>query len=329
MWSLAGEDFGYSVAVLRGPCGAGRGHVGERYIELSALRGAEWGTTLQQRPVLAREARAELLLVTARLDHGVRTMGDDVEFPVGDLSMGQMLADCADEARRHGETDRHNLGRLAVMGSQIGFERVDGGGVRALGYEYHWLPGWILVRIGEECHILVTLGSGGLIERYPPQFAEVGRTERLVHVQLAQRLDPKHGQPGDARCPGEGRLARQQQYECFELQREPAQLATPDRGHLRDLNLGRLHPGTPHLELALVLEEVQVPTDIDVVDWIHTGLPRRGNGAAYLEIDTDVEFSLIQIEVHSGYEPQGASVALMGRRLTTRASAPVGCCAAG
>ena len=47
------------------------------------------------------------------------------------------------------------------MGTQIRFESLDGDGVLALGHEDHSPLRRIGVRIGEERHVLVTLGAGG------------------------------------------------------------------------------------------------------------------------------------------------------------------------
>ncbi len=305
MWLLAGEELAQILAVLPGACGAGRGHLGEQLIELRALCGAERGAILQQHPALALEARVELLLDAAHLVDGLRGMGDDVELVEGDLGIGQMLADSADEGRGHVDTDRLDLGGLAVMSAQVRLECLDGGRILALGHEDHPPPRRIGVRIGEERHVLVTLGAGGLIECHPPHLTEVSRTHRLVHVPLAQRHDPVDRQSTDARGPREGRLTCQQQHERLEQQREPGELAAPGRGDLHDLAVGQLHPGNPHFELALVLEEVQVPVGLGdrVVHRMHTGLPRHRKAAAELEIDTDIELPLAGIDVHPGDEP--------------------------
>ena len=152
VWLLAREDLAQVLTVLPGACGARGGHLGEQPIELRALCGGERGTILQQHPALAPEARVEILLDAAHLVDGLRSMGDDVEFVEGDLSTGQMLADSAGERRRPVDTDRLDLGRLAVMGTQI---RLDGGGILALGDEDYSPPCRIRVRIGEERHGLV------------------------------------------------------------------------------------------------------------------------------------------------------------------------------
>lgn len=93
------------------------------------------------------------------------------------------------------------------------------------------------------------------MERHRPHFAEVGRTNRLVHVMLAQSHDPVHRQPADARGPGEGRLGRQQEDERFEEQREAGELvAVVGLGGVYDRAAGQRHTRNPHVELALVLE---------------------------------------------------------------------------
>ena len=140
MWLLAGEDLAQVLAVLPGACGAGRGHLGEQPIALRELCGGERGAILQQPPALAPEARVELLLDAAHLVDGLGSMGDDVERVEGDLGIGQRLADPTDEGRGPVDTDRLDLGRLAVMGSKIRLERLDGGGVLVLGDEDYSPP---------------------------------------------------------------------------------------------------------------------------------------------------------------------------------------------
>jgi len=118
-------------------------HPGERLIDLSALRGGEEGAIPQQHPALALETWVELLVdATHRVDR-FRGMGNDVELIEGDLGMGQMLADPADEVRGHVDADRLDLERLAVMCTQICLESLDGGGILAHGDEDHAPPGLI------------------------------------------------------------------------------------------------------------------------------------------------------------------------------------------
>ena len=137
----------------------------------------------------------------------------------------------------------------------------------------------------------MTLGPGGRIECRPPHLAEVGRTDRLVHVPLAQRHEPVDRQSTDARGAREGRLPCQQQHERLEQQREAGELATPGRGDLHDFAVGQLHPRKAHLELALVLEEIQVPVGLGdrVVHRMHPCLRGYGKTAADLGIDPAIE----------------------------------------
>ena len=308
VWLLAGEDLAQLFTGLPGACGAGRGHLGEQPIELRARRDGERGAILQQHPALAVEARVELLFDAAHLVDRFRGPGDDVERVEGDLGMGQMLADPADEGRGHVDSDRLDLGRPAVMSAQVRLERLGGGGVLALGHEDPPSAGRIRIGIGEERHVLAALGPGGLIERHPPHLAEVGRAHRLIHVLLAQRHDPLDRQSTDAPGAREGRLPCQQQHERLKQQREPGELAAPGRGDLNDLAVRQLHPRNLHLELALVLEEVQVPARLGdgVVHRRHTCLPRHGKAAADLEIHPNAELALLRLKVHPGDEPGAA-----------------------
>ena len=301
---LAGEDLAQFLAILPGACGAGGIHLGEQPIELSALRGSEGGAILQQYPALAREARVELLLDATHLVDRFRGIGYGVEPIEGDLGMGQMRADPADEGRGHVDADRLDLGWLVVVGAQVRLQRLDGGGDLALDHEDHASSGRIRIGIREERHVLVTLGPGGLIECHPPHLPEVGRPHPLVHILLAQRHDRGDRKSADVRGARKARLARQQ-HERLEQQREAREFAAPGRGDLHDLAVGQLHPRHLHLELALVLEEVQLPVGLrdGLVHRMLAGLPGHGKAAADLEVDTDFQLPLARLEVHPGDKP--------------------------
>ncbi len=194
---------------------------------------------------------------------------------------------------------------VRAVGAQVRGERLDGRRVLALGHEDHSPPCRIRVRIGEERHVLLSLGAGSLIECHPPYFAEISFAERLVHVARAQRHHPVNREPTDARGARKGRLARQKQHECLKQQREAGELARPGRDDLDDFAVGQLHPRHAHRQVALVLEEVQVPVGLRhrVVDRVLPGLPRHGKAAADLEIHPDAERALLLIKAHPGDKP--------------------------
>ena len=86
-------------------------------------------------------------------------------------------------------------------------------------------------------------------------------------------------------------MSTQLRLERLEQQREAGEPAAPGRGDLHDLAVGQLHPRKAHLELALVLEEVQVPVGLGdrVVHRMHPCLRGYGKTAADLGIDPAIE----------------------------------------
>ena len=105
----------------------------------------------------------------------------------------------------------------AAMGAQVCGERLE-----VAASEDRSSSRRIRVRIGEEHHVLLSLGAGGLIQCHPSHLIEVGRIHCLVRVLLAQRYDPVERKSTDAGGARYGRLPRQRRHERLTQQREPA-----------------------------------------------------------------------------------------------------------
>src|SRR5487761_1312369 len=190
------------------------------------------------------------------------------------------------------------------MSAEILHKGRDGDRLVPVGYEDH-PPGRL---VGEQGHVLMALGLGGLIDGQAAHLAEIRRADGLIHVALAQRHDPMNREATDSGCPGEGRLPCQEQYERFKQQREAGELAGPGRNDLHHLAVGQLHSRHPYRQLALVLEEIQVPVALRhrVMHRMLTRLTRHGEAAADLEVDANVQLPLARLEVHPSDEPGAA-----------------------
>lgn len=114
--------------------------------------------------------------------------------------------------------------------------------------------------------------------------AVVGQAGGALHVALADCQHPVGRLAHDARNRGKRHLLRKHQHQCLEQQREAREPA-------RKLGLDRAHRASrqrytrrAHLQMALVLEEVQVPV-------------RLGHGAT---IPSATSNSLVVIPIPSG-----------------------------
>jgi len=101
-------------------------------------------------------------------------------------------------------------------------------------------------------------------------------------------------------------LARQQQDQRLEQQREAGQLAGELGLDQHDFAIGQLHPGGAHLQVALVLEEVQVPVGLDdrVMHRVNPVASGHRKAAARLEVDRDGECLGGFVELGRSHRPR-------------------------
>ena len=133
----------------------------------------------------------------------------------------------------------------------------------------------------------MSAGTRGLVDGQCLDIAEVCPLQGQFNVALAQRQHPVGGLPDDACDSGERHLLRQHQHERLEQQREAGQAAGKlglDQAHRA---VGQLHPRGADLQVALVLEEVQVPIRLGdgVVRGMSSLVARDCEAAAGDEID--------------------------------------------
>ena len=192
------------------------------------------------------------------------------------------------------------------MGAQIGCEPLNRYRLVAFGDVDHLA----CLGVGEQAHVVVTFGARGFIDRNAPHLAEVRRADSCIHVAFAQRHDSVNRQPRDTRHTRESHLPAQQHYKRLKQQREAGQLSGPGRRDLTHRAVGTFHPGHSDLELALVLEEIQMPIGLGhrVMDRMLPRLSRDREMTAYLEIYADPQLLMVRLEVNPSDVPGCADV---------------------
>lgn len=134
---LASEDLAQLLPVQRGARRAMAGHVREQRIDLAALGSTEVAAVFQQRPAQPLEARIEFVFPATHLVDRRGSVSDHMEV-FGDLYVGEVLRNAADEGRPDVDANRLDLGGLAVMGAEIAGKGLDGGGLVTFGDVDHF-----------------------------------------------------------------------------------------------------------------------------------------------------------------------------------------------
>lgn len=206
-------------------------------------------------------------------------MGDDVELVEGDPGIGQMLGDAQDVRRRHVDGDGLDGRGIAAVGGEIGGKGLHRLGLSSLGDEQD--PA--LVGIGHQGDVVIAAGLRRLVRRQALDGGEVGLRHTQIDVALADR---HHLMPGQIHQSGNGReghFSAQGHDQRLEQQREAGQPAGPAGFNLPNAAIGQTHPRHPDLQVALVLEEIQMPIALGygVVGRMHNPAV-SSHGPAYL-----------------------------------------------
>lgn len=161
----------------------------------------------------------------------------------------------------------------------------------------------------------------GLIDRQVANRREIALGQGLLDVVFTDRHHPMQAQVHEPRHGAEGHLARKRKRQRLEEQREALEPPGPLGLHLADRPVRELHPRGAHLEVALVLEEVQVlePLGHGVVHRVPAGCPRHGKATSRREVDANGERACRGIEINAGHEPrcgnpQGSLEQFLGHR---------------
>ena len=113
-------------------------------------------------------------------------------------------------------------------------------------------------------------------------------------------------QPGDR---GKGHLLGHGQHQRLEQQREAGELAEPVGLDLDDPPVGQLDPRGSDLEVAFVLEEVEVPQPLGlgVMDPMQPFDPRRRKPAAGDKVDADRQHLACGVKINAPHVPRFAN----------------------
>ena len=133
---------------------------------------------------------------------------------------------------------------------------------------------------------------------------------------------PMPGLANHARDGGKRHLAAHRQNQRLEQQREARQLARPvglDQDHPA---IGKRDPRRAHLEIALMLEEVQMPValGLGVVDRMQPFRPFVRKPAAFGEIDGDRQEPLAGVERDIAHVPGGSDAKGRSEKFVAHAS---------
>lgn len=172
-----------------------------------------------------------------------------------------------------------------MLGQVLG-KSTDRGGLPVLG-------------VGRQGQVVVPAPIGRFVDGNGVHVGQVGLGDRHFDVTRTDRVHPVPGFADHPRHCGKGHLLAHRQHQRLEQQREARQLARPGRLHQNHPAIRQLHPRRPHLQIALVLEEVQMPVALDlrVVRRVQAGRLRMHESAARHEVDADRQGLLCRMEI--------------------------------
>src|SRR5487761_1180048 len=213
----------------------------------------------------------------------------------GDACIGEMIGYPANKRGRHVDAGRLDLLGCSIMLAQVRRKGANGRSVFSRRHEDHTA----LDQISHQRQVVVPSPARGFIDRYRRELREIGFVERELHIALANRVDfvPREvDHPGNRR---EWHLLAEHQHERFEEQGEAFKLADPFRLDQTYAAVRQANTRQAYLQIAFVLEEVQVPVALGfgVMDRVLSskfGMRKARTGD---EINADREQMLVGIEL--------------------------------
>lgn len=173
----------------------------------------------------------------------------------------------------------------AAMGREVVGKGFYGVGTPPFGDKEHFA----FVGVGKQGDVVVSTGPGGLIHGQAGDFGEISLFHCQFDVALADRGDTMPGQIHQTGHGGKRHLAAQGEDQRLEQQGEARQLASPVGFDQTHPAIGQTHPWHAYFEVALVLEEVEVPIALGhgVVRQMFALDARSAKPTAGNEIDAD------------------------------------------
>ncbi|AAW74237.1 unknown protein [Xanthomonas oryzae pv. oryzae KACC 10331] len=275
-------------------------------VQCCAGRRFEAEDILEQRPAHALEGLLGALLDAPGFVHGRVRMSDNVELVEGDLRVGQLVAYALDERGRTMSMlyQRVDLFGRAAMSCQIGSQRLHGFGVPPLIHEDHASR----LGVGSQGHIVVAASARRLVDGQRRDVAEVGLLQGHLDIAVAHLHAPVRRLAHDARNGRERHLLRQHQHQRLEQQREARQPPSEVRLDQANRSVTKLHTRRANLQVALVLEKVQVPVGLDhgVMNRMQPLLARYLEPRARLEVHRHRQHLGRFVELDRAYRPRRA-----------------------
>src|SRR5665213_1623001 len=141
---------------------------------------------------------------------------------------------------------------------------------------------------------------------------------------MADRHHSMHGQPCNARHGTEGHLPAQRQHQRLEQLSEARELPGPLRFYLPYASVRQLDPRYPHLKMAFVLEEVQMPIALlhRVVYRVYPRFSSNGEAATRLKAHPNLQQPLRHIKIRTCYVPRCADTQRRPEQPVTRHALP-------
>ena len=169
------------------------------------------------------------------------------------------------------------------MVPQILSQLFNGLGVSPFGDEQH-APS---IGVSSQGDVAVAPGTRGLINAQRRHIRVVGQAACYLHVFLAHRQYTVGRLAHDARHCSKWHLSGQHQDEGLEQQREAVKSSRKVRLDQPYRTIGQLHAWRAHLQVAFVLEEVQVSVALShgVVHRMYTFVTRHRKAASRLEVN--------------------------------------------
>lgn len=232
------------------------------------------------------------LLPALLLAYLVQPLGEglhDMKPVDRDLGPGKMLGHATEEGLRHVTDDLDHVVRIAAMGRHGGAEGLDGVFAVAWDGEDHRLL--LALHVEEYRHVTLAAPRGGFVDADGGHVAQIQLPQHAADVVVHDAPQPL---VGDLQLPGDGQhwhLLDQRHGGLLEQQGEVT--AWPRPGHLDALDamLRALGAGHAGVQVAVVLEEVQVPPGLvgEIVSQAGLAAVRTGVEAAPLGLDVEVQ----------------------------------------
>jgi len=198
--------------------------------------------------------------------------------------------------------DRVDGINIRTMDPEIVSQPPDRFSLTAFGDEQHGTA----LGVGGQGDIVVAAGARGLVDGQAGDLGEVGLGQREIDIAPAHRRHPMPALAGETCHRRKRHLARQHQHQCLKEQREARELPGPARLDLAHRATRQLHAGYADLQVALVLEEIEVPITLAdrIVHRMDASLTSHSEPAASSEVDAYGQSLCRRVQVNGCHMPR-------------------------